>query len=200
MHALICDPSQVEAIIKHRQECGGDRYDEVWDGLYIISPTADIEHQRIISQLIPPLFFTIVEEDRGKVYPGVNVTDSAEDWTKNYRVPDMAVVMNTSQERCRNIGDAFCGGPDFLIEVRSPGDRSFDKLDFYASIGVREFLIVDRDTKAINLFKFQSRQTTEVKPKEGWLESEVVGLAFRTGSEPVLEVRTTQPPERSWKI
>jgi len=29
--------------LKVRQECGGDRYDEVWDGVYLLSPLADID-------------------------------------------------------------------------------------------------------------------------------------------------------------
>ena len=47
----------------------------------------------------------------------------------------------------QDIGPALVGGPDFLVEVASPGDRSLDKLAFYEGIGVRELLMVDRDSK-----------------------------------------------------
>jgi hypothetical protein len=29
---MVCNPIELEALIRRRQETGGDRYDEVWDG------------------------------------------------------------------------------------------------------------------------------------------------------------------------
>src|ERR1041384_7475110 len=101
MAALMCDRDQIESIIKHRQECGGDRYDEVWDGLYIMSPIANPEHQWIIARFVSILFSVVADKGLGKVYPGANITDHADNWEKNYRVPDVVVVLNGSEERCR---------------------------------------------------------------------------------------------------
>src|SRR5262245_31867097 len=36
--ALLLDPAEVRRLIRHRQKCGGDRYDEVWDGVYVMAP------------------------------------------------------------------------------------------------------------------------------------------------------------------
>ncbi len=200
MAALICDPEQVEALIRRRREMGGDRYDEVWDGLYIMSPAASPEHQSIIARLVRVLLIMVEDTGRGQVYPGANVTDRIDDWEKNYRCPDVVVVLKGSEQRCRNIGAAFLGGPDFLVEVRSPGDRSLEKLDFYASIGVRELMVVDRDTKAVQLFRLQAGQLVEVPSQDGWRRSEVVGLSFRTAPPSTLEVQASEPPERLWRI
>src|SRR5207253_305814 len=56
----------------------------------------------------------------------------------------------------RDCGTHWCGGPDFCVEIASPGDRSRDKLAFYAGIGVRELLLVDRDPWALELFRLSA--------------------------------------------
>ena len=45
------------------------------------------------------------------------------------------------------------GGPDFAVEVISPYDRSRKKLDFYAKVGVRELLLVDRKPWSLELYR-----------------------------------------------
>ena len=44
--------------------------------------------------------------------------------------------------------DAYLeGGPTVVVEIRSPGDETMEKLPFYAQLGVPEVWIVDRDTQ-----------------------------------------------------
>jgi len=45
------------------------------------------------------------------------------------------------------------GGPDFAVEILNPGDRTPEKLPFYASVNVRELLVVDRDPWSLELFR-----------------------------------------------
>jgi Uma2 family endonuclease len=40
-----------------------------------------------------------------------------------------------------------------VIEVRSPNDESYEKLPFFAKLGVGAVIIVDRDTKRVELFR-----------------------------------------------
>ena len=82
---------------------------------------------------------------------GANVSDREKDWTTNYRCPDVVVVLPGGAARdCRT---HWFGGPDFCVEIASHGDRSRDKLDFYAAIGVRELLLVDRDPWGLELYR-----------------------------------------------
>ncbi len=53
---------------------------------------------------------------------------------KIYRVTDMLVVLPGNP--IQNLDTHFVGGPDFLVEVLSPGDQALEKLPFYAVIGV----------------------------------------------------------------
>ncbi len=62
MSTLINDPlvqPEVEAIIARRQEMGADQYDEVWNGVYVMSPWPNDEHQSIATRLTSILDFLL---------------------------------------------------------------------------------------------------------------------------------------------
>ena len=85
--------------------------------------------------------------------PGANITDLEEGWTHNYRCPDVVVFLK--EGRAIDRGTHFLGGPDFAVEIVSEFDRSREKLPFYARVGVRELLLVDRDPWVLELFRLQ---------------------------------------------
>ena len=119
--------------------------------------------------------------ERERFYPGANITDRAEDWTHNYRCPDVVVIFDES--RIASLESAIVGGPDLLVEVASPGDRWPEKLGFYGTIGVRELLVIDCGTKELELFRAcggvltSVGQSTSSTPIE--LSSEVLPLTFK---------------------
>lgn len=200
MATLVLDALVEDTIIEQRRRCNGDRHDEVWDGIYIMLPLADLEHQRLVGAFTSALQTVVSEAGLGIVYPGANVTDRQDDWKSNFRCPDVVVVLNESSKRCQARGAALLGGPDFLIEVQSPGDATLDKLDFYGSIGVRELLVVDRDTKAIELFRRQRRALRSVGCSPDSLKSRVVPLQFRKMRTRKIEVTTTRAPQARWVV
>ena len=51
MSLLVRDPTDRDQILAKRRASGGDRYDEVWEGQYVMSPLAGDEHQRIVTWL-----------------------------------------------------------------------------------------------------------------------------------------------------
>jgi hypothetical protein len=55
-------------------------------------------------------------------------------------------------------GTHFCGGPDFVLEVASQADRTYEKVDFYGRLGVRELLIIERDPWKLQLFRHDDAQ------------------------------------------
>ena len=95
------------------------------------------------SSRLAAMFHAVVDRrGLGEAFPGVNVSDREDDWTQNYREPDVAVFLEGTT--ARDMDTHWLGGPDFAIEILSPGDRAREKLDFYAKVNVRELLIVDR--------------------------------------------------------
>ena len=71
-------------------------------------------------------------------------------------------------------GDRGVIGPASLaVEIRSPGDESFEKLPFYERLGVEEVLIIDRDTKVVRRWVNGEGGLEETEPDEGgfhWLD------------------------------
>ncbi len=180
-HVWVKDDEQGEALIQERRRLGLDRYDEVWEGMYVMPSLPSNAHQELVDDLGVIIHEVIKKPGLGKGYPGVNVSDRRLRWKDNYRCPDLAVVLRGS--RAIDCGTHFHLGPDFLVEIESPGDDTEDKVPFYSQIGVRELLIIHRDRRTLRLLRNDGQDLVEVKPTalEGkqWLLSEVLPLAFR---------------------
>src|SRR5215213_2867012 len=102
MAALILDKSLERRLIARRRRLGIDRFDEVWDGVYVMVPPGDIEHFEVASDLVSVLTTVVKWEGLGSVLAGVAISDRKEGWTKNFRVPDVSVFLNsTTAENCR---------------------------------------------------------------------------------------------------
>jgi Uma2 family endonuclease len=204
MAALIQDIDLSRRLIAERKRLGHDRFDEVWEGVYVMNPLADWEHQALVSELTGCLRSVIRDPRLGEVLPGVNVSDREQGWEKNFRCPDVAVFLNDT--KAVNCGAFAFGGPDLAVEIVSPGDRSREKLDFYAKVGTRELLIVDRKPWALELYRLEGEMLNRVGKstlaKQDWLPSEVVPLKFRLvagKSRPEIEAvhRTTR---KKWRM
>ena len=95
------------------------------------------------------------------------------------------------------------GGPDLAIEIVSPHDKSREKLEFYAKVGTRELLILDRDPWSLELYRLSEgtlalvgRSTLD---QPDLLETEVAPLTWRIipGEErPKVEVIHTAGTQR----
>ena len=51
MATVILDPELAERLRAERAAWGGDRYDEVWEGTYMMAPMPNNEHQAIVNGL-----------------------------------------------------------------------------------------------------------------------------------------------------
>ncbi|HJZ55852.1 MAG TPA: Uma2 family endonuclease, partial [Gemmataceae bacterium] len=151
MPLLITDPELVKETRARREASDGDKWNEVWDGVLVMPTLPNDEHQEIQGRLLFPLTMLFEMTGTGKVRPGVNVTDRHPDWTQNFRGPDLVVYLPGNP--AVNHGTHWVGGPDFLVEIMSPGDLARDKLAFYAKVNTREVLIVDRDPWAMELYQ-----------------------------------------------
>jgi len=181
MATMVLD-SAVEARLKaERKASGADQYDEVWEGVYMMAPLADDEHQDLQIGLAAAIKIAVGWAGLGMVRAGVNVSDREHGWTQNYRIPDVAVFFPDGSGR--NLRTHWVGGPDFAIEIASPGDRSRDKLDFYAANRVRELLLIERDPWMLELYGLKSGHLAlvgRVEPGDSQtLKSGVVPVSFQ---------------------
>lgn len=204
MRALVCDPYISRQVIAARKKRGHDRYDEVWQGTYVMPPMPNLDHQDLVTQLAT-ICRRVMGSRSGRVHAGANVSARDADWEHDYRVPDVVVVKNGG--RAIDRGTHWQGGPDFVIEVRSPGDRTRRKLPFYAALGVQEVLVIDRDSRKPFLYRLAQKRLVRVQPttidEQPLLLSTVLPLAFRMVEKkdgPRLEVRRTDGRKRTWLI
>jgi Uma2 family endonuclease len=141
----------------------------------------NLSHQDLSGDFCDILSLVIKAEKKGRVHAGANVSDRRTGWEDSYRVPDILVVLRNSG--AIDCGTHWFGGPDFLLEIESPGDDSELKIPFYGKIGVRELLIVHRETRALRLYRQDGTDFVAVIPSllrgQRWLLSEVMPLAFR---------------------
>ena len=202
---VLLDDDILDRLIAERKRLGIDCYDEVWDGMYVIPAPPGTAQQELVDDLGTILREVVKKEGRGKTYPGVNVSDRRKGWENNFRCPDLAVVLNNG--KAVDCGAYFYLGPDFLVEVESPGDDTEEKVPFYGKVGVRELLIIHRDKRTLRLLRHDGQELVLVKPTNGegkqWLVSEVLPLAFRrtlAKGVPRTEVRRTDDQPAHWTI
>ena len=83
----------------------------------------------------------------------MNLAASAEDWEHDYRVPDVVVFL--ADTAAENHNAFWTGAADFIVEITSPRDRTYEKIPFYSRIGVCELLILNRQSWALELYRHQ---------------------------------------------
>lgn len=204
MSMLIEDAYLIDQVKADRSAIGADRYDEVWEGVDLIMPMPGLEHQRVVGGVDRAFIETVQDPGDGLVFPGCNISDRVENWMHNYRIPDNAVFLNDNP--AENHRTFWFGGPDFAVEILSPDDRSRDKFEFYARIGTRELLLIDREPWALELYRLINGELIEVGRSTvddpALLSSEVLPLQFRliTGDDrPQIEIKHTAD-DRVWIV
>ena len=152
MAVLVCDKTIADKLIQQRKKAGLDRFDEVWDGVYVMSPAANNEHQSLASEFGAILKTLIDWRNIGLTVIAANVSDRQDRWTENYRVPDVLVFSKNTAAIDRK--SHWFGGPELAIEIVSPGDKTFEKLDFYAAVKTQELLVIERHPWNLTVFRF----------------------------------------------
>jgi Uma2 family endonuclease len=208
--ARILEPTLVRELIRQRQKMGIDRWDEVWEGVYVVPPSASNPHHFLASKLITILNPIIANQVRGPAQAGANVSDRRKGWEKSFRCPDVVVVLK--EGKAVDCTTHWMGGPDFLIEIESPGDDTYEKIPFYSKIGVRELLIIHHDTRRLRLYRHDGKKLVQVGQADaeggGPLESEVIPVKFlfkatKAGPRTVVQrtvVQRTGSKRKSWTV
>ena len=196
MKTVVMSAERADALIEDRRRLDIGHLDECWEGVWhLTDPTR--RHQEIAGLLYSIHLQVIVVTEIGEAFISINVTDREYEWTKNHRCPDGAVLLPGNPGRW--IGEneaAFLGGPDLVVEVKSPGDKTHEKLPFYDSLGVKEVLIVDQETGRPEIWRAGQ---FHVERPGTTLRSEVTGLEFAQGPDGTLLV-TDPASGRTWKV
>jgi Uma2 family endonuclease len=197
MPVLINDPLMEVKFRSDREECDSSRWDEVWEGVLVVPPIPNDDHQDLVGKIYLALFDVSQKTKKGLVRPGVNVTDRHPGWKDNYRVPDVVVYLFTNP--AINHGSHWTGGPDFLVEVLSPGERAYAKFDFYAKVRTQEIMLVFRNPWSLELHRLEGDSFRLVGRNElgdaSVLSSDAIPLSFHltpSATRPTIEMRHTE--------
>ncbi|MGH9074998.1 MAG: Uma2 family endonuclease [Acidimicrobiales bacterium] len=156
-------PAELEAVIERRRACGGDRYDEVWEGEYHMAPAAHPFHG-YLDQQVAVLLQALVER-AGLVGTGPFNLGTLED----YRVPDRGLHHELPLT-------TWVPTAAVVVEIISPDDETWDKLAFYAAHRVEEVLVVDRGARRVTWLARSGPSYREV-PASGLLGVSAADLA-----------------------
>jgi Uma2 family endonuclease len=197
MRGVILQVSDEE--LARRRQTGIDRYDEVWESVLHMAPAPAYEHQRIVSAMDRFLGPLCERKARGVLAPGINVFNEASA-TQDYRIPDLTFVVAGRRDIIAPDGIRG-GGPDAVIEIRSPEDETYDKLPFFARLGVREVVVVQRDTKGIEIYRLAGDEYVPVsRDRHGWLTSEVLKVRFTLREPQRLIIEDLDDPSTQTEI
>jgi Uma2 family endonuclease len=122
MKAIVRQVNPAE--LERRRKLGLDRWDEVWEGVLHLAPAPTPEHQRIVKQLVLFLSPVLQKWKRGTLHVAVNVFRERGP-VEDYRIPDLVFLSNEREDLIAKDG-VRGGGPDAVIEVRSPDDETYE--------------------------------------------------------------------------
>jgi Uma2 family endonuclease len=170
-----------ESLLEERRRTGADRWDELWEGeLHMVPPPSGL-HQRLgmeLAMVLNPLAKAVGlvgSYETGLYRPGTDL---------DYRVPDQVYA------RPELATDRGVDGPaEVVVELVSPGDETYDKLGFYADLGVGEVLVVHPSERRLELFVLRGGRHVLVQADaDGRVRSPALGATFSPAPGPRLAV------------
>ena len=177
-------------VVQWREQTGTNRWDEMWEGVLHMPPMPNRAHQELEGALERWLWQYWAEPGGNKVYHQINVA-SVGGWPDDYRIPDLVLLMPDCFHIDRN--EYFEGPPTVVVEIRSPGDETEQKIPFYAQLGVPEVWIIGRDTKLPELYVLSGATYQKLVPREtDWVRSSVTGVMLRGEEGKKLAVRLAE--------
>lgn len=166
------------------------QWDEMWEGVLHMPPMPNGMHQDFADDLRAYLKRWWAKPRGGLARRDVNLTapENESEWTRNYRIPDLVLVSADRMGIDKN--EYMAGAPLVVVEVRSPGDETYEKFGFYAGLGVPEVWVFDRDTKEPEVHELtDGAYRKRAADADGWLRSPASGVEFRHERPGAVRVR-----------
>jgi Uma2 family endonuclease len=150
---------------------------ELIDGSIYMSPAPTPQHQRIIGKLYRILTDHIEKNSLGEVF--ISPCDVFLDETANAVQPDLIFIAADNSSAVEE--DAIHGVPDMLLEILSAGNPQHDlvrKKKLYEKFGVKEYWIINPDTKQASGFQLRDGKYTDPLEFTGKINSSLLHGEF----------------------
>lgn len=151
---------------------------ELIDNTIFMSPSPVRNHQKVLQQLLRKLGDLVEDRGIGEIF--VSPFDVYLDEHSNAVQPDLVVVLNQNQNIIDPKGHIH-GVPDLLVEILSPGNKDHDlirKKELYEKFGVKEYWIVDPDTKLAIVYQFRNSKYYKTGEVIGTIESPLLNVTI----------------------
>jgi Uma2 family endonuclease len=163
-----------EVELRRRRSLGIDKLDERWDGEWHFVNPPPSWHGLLKGRLIVAL----APSARTAGLDGYGAVGVFAELENDWRVPAL-----TFAHADHAVEEGLMGAA-LVVELRSPGDESYEKLPFYAGRGITEALIVHRDRR-FELYRLDDAGAYQ--PVEDG-RSTVLGVTFSTVEGPKLRI------------
>jgi Uma2 family endonuclease len=170
-----------------RRQTGCDIWDEMWEGVLHVPPMPNRFHQDFEWSLETYLRRHWAPQYQGKVYHEINLA-SIGGWPNDYRIPDLLLLKPERFAIDRN--EYFEGAPTAVVEIHSPGDEAYEKLPFYAKLGVPEVWIIHRDSRVPEIHVLRGKRYRKKRTgADGWVSGEETGVELKAADSGKLGIR-----------
>ncbi len=172
--------------LEERARLGHDRWDEVWEGVLHMVPPPSYLHQTIGSKLVAFLS-PLLERRRIELRYETGLFRPAAGG-KDYRVPDLLFFPLDREAELAQV-HGIEGTPLAVLEIRSPDDESYEKLPFYAGLGVREVIVIEPAARLAEVYRLAGATYLAVGADDrGRLHAATIDARFHTVAGPRLRV------------
>lgn len=156
---------------------------EVIDGALYMSPSPFSNHQTVSMNLSAEIWQHLRKYKTGVVFTAP--FDVYLDEERNAVQPDLIVVLKENESIIKG---HIHGVPDMLVEILSPGNTKHDtvrKKALYERFGVKEYWIIDPESKTATGFSLIDNQYQNLGNFEGRIVSKLLSSEFRFVDESI---------------
>jgi Uma2 family endonuclease len=150
---------------------------ELINNQLFMSPSPIFEHQNILLDIAFQLRNFLKTGERGTVI--VAPFDVKLDLTGNAVQPDITVILKSNANQIRD--GRYSGAPDLIVEILSPGNKDHDlitKKDLYEKFGVKEYWVVDPETRLALGFSLHEGHFNKFNESIGKVQSKLLQAEF----------------------
>jgi Uma2 family endonuclease len=144
---------------------------ELIDNRLYMSPSPIFNHQDVLAEIA--FHLRTLLSNKGIVV--ISPFDVKLDQTKNAVQPDIVVILKSNPNQIKE--GRYSGVPDLLVEVLSPGNKEYDlivKKELYERFGVKEYWVVDPDTKLALVFSLQENRYQKISESIAKIHSDLL--------------------------
>jgi len=172
---LITPPRTLMEVYKMLPE--GTLAELINETLYM-SPAPTPKHQRIVRKLSSVISDFVEKKKIGEIF--ISPCDVFLDEISNAVQPDIVYIASYNSFIVKE-DESIQGVPDLIIEILSPGNSKHDKVikkELYEKFGVKEYWIVNPDTKETTGYQLKDNVYSELGSFTGRIQSVLLNSPF----------------------